>query len=167
MERALRRYLPGGGFKNVTLERSLAMSAVRGRGNRTTEVRFRYALVRAGVRGWRMHPEEIPGSPDFLFNDARVVVFLDGCFWHGCKKCGHFPRANAAFWRAKIKRNQQRDSRTTAELRKSTFLVLRFWEHELGDGLDKCLRRLCDVLRTRRKSMRGFSTENCRLMIVD
>lgn len=155
MEKALRRHLPGGEFKNVSPERSRAMSAVRGWGNKTTEVLFRYALVRNGVKGWQIHPEGIPGSPDFLFDHEKVVVFLDGCFWHGCKKCGHFPRANAAFWRAKIERNKQRDIRTTDQLRKRKFLVIRFWEHELGDGLDKCLRGLSKILRKRRRGSKS------------
>src|SRR5487761_1733953 len=101
MERELRQYLLGGKFSDVPKSRSKVMRAVKGTGNRTTERRLRSALVRAGVRGWRMQVAGLPGTPDFVFESGRVVVFADGCFWHGCRACNaNLPRANAAFWQA-------------------------------------------------------------------
>src|SRR5437660_440361 len=67
MENALRKYLPGGVFVDVTARASRNLSAVRGRNNRTTEVRLKLALVRASICGWRLHPSGILGNPDFLF----------------------------------------------------------------------------------------------------
>ena len=111
MERALRKHLPGGAFTEVSATRSKAMAAVRGHGNKTTERRFRLALVRAGVRGWQVRPKGLRGSPDFVFPEARLAVFADGCFWHGCPECGHVPRTNRPFWAAKIERNRERDKK--------------------------------------------------------
>ena len=139
MERELRKYLPGGAFTNVSKTRSKAMAAVRGQGNKTTERRLRLALVRAGVRGWLVRPKGLRGNPDFMFPVARIVVFVDGCFWHGCPKCGHVPRTNGSFWAAKLRRNRERDLNTTDHLIAKGFLVLRFWEHELKDYLDTCI----------------------------
>lgn len=131
LERILRKELPGGKFQDVPAARSRTMSAIRGRGNRTTEVRLRYMLVSAGLKGWKMHPPWIQGRPDFFFTHQRLAIFVDGCFWHGCKKCGHFPKSNSRFWRVKIERNRQRDLTTRRRLRASGIQVLRVWEHEL------------------------------------
>ena len=100
MEKALRRKLPGGRFENVSPVRSRAMAAVRGKGNITTERRLRLALVRAGIRGWQLHPKGLSGRPDFLFPEAKLAVFADGCFWHGCRKCGHVPSKHSDFFGA-------------------------------------------------------------------
>ena len=115
------------------------MAAVRGHGNKTTEARLRLGLTRGGVRGWRVRPRGLRGNPDFLFPDARVAIFVDGCFWHGCPDCGHIPRTNRPFWTAKIERNRERDRRTTKGLEADHFRVLRFWEHELTGDLAACV----------------------------
>ncbi|MBI5384278.1 MAG: very short patch repair endonuclease [Verrucomicrobia bacterium] len=146
MERALRRKLPHGRFVGVTKGRSQQMRAVRGRGNKTTETRFRSALVRAGIRGWSIAPQNIPGRPDFYFAKARLAVFVDGCFWHGCPQCGHVPRTNSKFWRAKIERNRQRDRATTAALRAEGLRVVRLWEHKLRENLAGCVGRVHSLL---------------------
>ncbi len=146
MERALRKKLVGGSFGNVSATHSKRMGAIKGRGNRTTEARFRAMLMRTGIRGWKMCNEEIKGKPDFYFPESRVAVFLDGCFWHGCQTCGHVPSVNRPFWKAKIERNQRRDRETDAQLFQIEIVVLRFWEHELKDSLEKCILRLRQVL---------------------
>jgi DNA mismatch endonuclease (patch repair protein) len=69
--------------------------------------------------------------PDFVFAARRLAVFVDGCFWHGCPQHGTRPRGNAAFWRAKFRRNQARDRRDTRRLGRAGWKVLRLWEHEL------------------------------------
>ena len=89
------------------------------------------ALFRAhGITGWRRHLP-LPGRPDFAFPKLRVVIFVDGCFWHGCPRHGTQPRTNARFWREKIARNRQRDREVTRELRRRGWRVVRIWEHEL------------------------------------
>ena len=69
--------------------------------------------------------------PDFIFRQARLAVFVDGCFWHGCPRHGTKPKSNAAFWRKKISRNQARDRLVTRTLRRAGWRVLRIWEHDL------------------------------------
>ena len=66
---------------------------------------------------------------DLVFRRAKVAVFLDGCFWHGCPKHCTWPRANARWWRTKIERNRNRDAETNDTLRAAGWIVLRFWEH--------------------------------------
>lgn len=146
MEKRLQKLLPNGKFKGVSDARSRAMAAVRGSGNRTTELRFRLALVRNGIRGWKIRPRTIIGSPDFYFPNTHITIFVDGCFWHGCPRCGHHPKTNPAFWRAKIDRNRQRDVKTTVCLKEKGYRILRFWEHEIINEIDSCIARLQNVI---------------------
>ncbi len=108
------------------------MAAVRSRDNKTTERRLRSALVRAGISGWKLRPPGVLGSPDIGFPKRRLAIFVDGCFWHGCPRCGHYPTTNRPFWRAKVERNRWRDRRNTRNLRAAGWRVLRVWEHLLA-----------------------------------
>lgn len=146
MERALRDKLVDGSFGKVSKTHSRRMGAIRGRGNRTTEARFRALLVRSGICGWTMRTKELKGKPDFYFPEGKVAVFLDGCFWHGCPQCGHVPRVNRPFWKAKIERNQRRDRETDELLRQTGIKAVRFWEHELRDFPRQCIQRLLEGL---------------------
>lgn len=122
------------------------MGKVRGKGNRTTELRLRFALVREGIRGWKLHIRTLPGKPDFYFPDFKLAVFVDGCFWHGCETCGHIPNTNRRFWSAKLERNQSRDAKATKDLQQMGCQVIRFWEHELTDDLASCITRITRLL---------------------
>jgi DNA mismatch endonuclease (patch repair protein) len=143
MERLLKTTLPGGQFSNVPKARSKAMAAVKGKHNRTTEIQFRMALVRAGITGWLTHTN-LPGKPDVYFPKAKIAVFLDGCFWHGCGRCGHVPKTNSLFWATKFERNQDKDRRNSRLLRKQGISVIRAWEHALKkpDQLQRILSRI-------------------------
>lgn len=67
---------------------------------------------------------------DLVFTSARVAVFIDGCFWHGCPEHHRPARTNAEFWSEKVDGNQQRDARVDGLLKDAGWVVLRFWEHE-------------------------------------
>jgi len=109
------------------------MSAVRGRGNRTTEWKVRAVLIRRGVSGWKLHGIDLPGRPDFIFPRKKLAVFVDGCFWHACPKCGRTPKSNRQFWQNKILGNASRDKLHSAALKRMGWRVLRIWEHDLRD----------------------------------
>src|SRR5262245_10657196 len=136
-----------------SLEASRRMSATRGTNNRADRV-LRSALHRLGLR-FRIQKRLIPGSTrsvDIVFPHARLAVFVDGCFWHGCPRHGTQPKANAEWWRSKIRQNQQRDRDTNRRLRKLGWQVLRIWEHESPDeaanrvlaSYRKCVLRTAD-----------------------
>ena len=75
----------------------------------------------------------VPGSrsrADFVFAESRVAVFMNGCFWHGCRDHGTWPKNNAEWWRVKIEANRERDAKTDYAIRKAGWIVLRFWEHD-------------------------------------
>jgi DNA mismatch endonuclease (patch repair protein) len=132
MERHLKLKLPQGKFLNVSASRSRMMSAIRGKNTRSTERALRSALMRAGIKGWRLHPDHVLGKPDLYFPKHRIAIFVDGCFWHFCPKCGHIPKTRQAFWKAKIERNKRRDQRIKRFLTRTGINVIRIWEHELG-----------------------------------
>lgn len=111
--------------------RSSIMRAVKSKGARSTERRLRAAIVANGLRGWRMHADELPGKPDFIFTESKIAVFVDGCFWHGCPKCYRRPNSSQSYWDTKVARNMARDKSRRAELRRLGWRVLRFWEHEV------------------------------------
>lgn len=67
---------------------------------------------------------------DIVFTRAKVAVFIDGCFWHGCPTHFVMPKTNADYWAPKIQRNMARDAETTRRLEGEGWTVLRFWEHE-------------------------------------
>jgi DNA mismatch endonuclease (patch repair protein) len=142
MDKALKKYLKNGKFENVSETRSKAMAAVRGKGNRTTEQRLRFAMVSVGIQGWKVQPKGIIGKPDFVFEKEKLAIFVDGCYWHGCPKCGHIPKTRSEFWKAKIGRTKQRDLEKTNILENEGYRVLRFWEHELKKDLKECIKAI-------------------------
>jgi len=111
--------------------RSRNMSRIRSQGNLTTEKRLRAYLVREGVRGWKLHSSIVIGNPDFIFPKRQVAIFVDGCFWHGCPRCGHMPKSNRRYWSQKLNRNQRRDRIVSRKLRKIGWMVIRLWEHQV------------------------------------
>lgn len=134
-----RKALPA--FKPPTAQRSRNMRAIRSSANATTERRLVSMLLRARLNGWRLRAK-LPGTPDFVFPQSRVVVFVDGCFFHGCPHCGHIPKTNRAYWRAKILRNRARDRRVSHELRASGYTVIRIWECQLRKRPAWCVKKI-------------------------
>ena len=112
-------------------KRSEVMSRIRGHGNKDTELALIQVFRRHRITGWRRH-RPIFGKPDFAFPKLKVVVFVDGCFWHGCPKHATKPRNNATFWRKKFAANKARDRLVTRTLRGTGWRVLRVWEHDLA-----------------------------------
>ncbi len=121
-------------------KRSAIMSRVKNRGNLATEVRLVRLLRAYGIKGWRRHLP-ITGQPDFAFPHARLAVFVDGCFWHGCPEHGSIPVQNRTFWMQKLARNKQRDGEVRRNLKRAGWEVLRIWQHELKEP-DKVIRRI-------------------------
>jgi DNA mismatch endonuclease (patch repair protein) len=122
-------------------QRSYAMSRIRSRGNRSTELALAVAMRAAGISGWRRNTA-LRGKPDFTFPRFRVVVFVDGCYWHGCPKCALAAKSNTDYWSAKLERNRRRDKENARQLRKNGWAVVRIWEHELKEQPKKCVNRI-------------------------
>ncbi|MER7827554.1 very short patch repair endonuclease [Streptomyces sp. NPDC096097] len=107
------------------------------RRNTTPELAVRRLLHAAGLR-YRLQVK-VPGMPrrtiDIAFPGAKVAVFLDGCFWHGCPEHATQPKSNAQWWREKLDKNMARDRETSELLAAAGWTVLRFWEHETPESV--------------------------------
>lgn len=107
------------------------MRANKGR-DTSPELRLQSELHARGLR-FLKHRAPVPGlrcQADVLFPHARVAVFVDGCFWHGCPEHGHVPGTNRDYWRVKFLRNIQRDRRNNKLLTEAGWTVVRAWEHQ-------------------------------------
>ena len=116
------------------------------------ELRIRRLLHAEGMRFRVDLPIRLDGSrpvrPDLVFTRARLAVFVDGCFWHGCSEHKGPSKTNAHYWTPKIASNAARDRRHTRALADAGWTVLRFWEHEPADEVARHIqsvyRRLLD-----------------------
>lgn len=111
-----------------------ASASSRKRGTRC-ELVLEQALVQLGL-SFQLHVSALPGCPDFVFDEAHLVVFADGDFWHGRRlnerlarlKAGH----NSDYWIRKIQSNVARDRRTAQRLRRAGWSVMRVWEGDIN-----------------------------------
>jgi DNA mismatch endonuclease (patch repair protein) len=122
------------------------MSRIRGK-DTGPELAVRKALWALRLR-YRVHPA-IAGRPDIVFAGARVAVFIDGCFWHGCALHGVKPKSNREFWRTKFRKNQSRDRKVTRLLEADGWAVLRYWEHDVKDDPLKVTSQIAKSVRAR------------------
>jgi DNA mismatch endonuclease (patch repair protein) len=106
------------------------MSSVRSTGTRLEE-NFAKSLRRAKLGRFERNPRNVAGRPDFIFRKQRVAIFVDSCFWHGCRWHCRMPAANANYWRAKIARNRRRDKQVNRLMQRDQWRVVRVWEHSL------------------------------------
>jgi DNA mismatch endonuclease (patch repair protein) len=119
-------------------------AAARGSSSKTNsrcELILRRELHRRGLR-YRLHASGLPGRPDIVFPQRRVVVFCDGDFWHGrdleAREARLAAGHNAPYWIAKIRRNVERDKQQTRSLEMEGWAVIRFWETDILRALNSC-----------------------------
>lgn len=124
------------------------MASVRTSGG-TTEVKVEKLLRLRGIRGYRKQ-WSIAGKPDFAWPKARVALFVDGCFWHGCPRCDRPSKSNLEFWQPKIVSNRKRDRRVSRKLRIDGWSVLRVWECRISEE-----RTLSRIMRAVNRSADG------------
>ena len=128
---------------------------VHNRGRTQPERALASGLWRRGVRyfthdGYRaVSGKRLMGKPDMVFPRKRVVIFVDGCFWHGCAYCNKSSKLSGQFWTEKIATNQDRDQRVTSSLQAEGWTVLRIPEHDVRTkvALAQTIERLIPLLR--------------------
>lgn len=108
--------------------RSRNMAAIKGK-NTKPEMLLRKMLFREGFR-FRIHRKDLPGKPDIVLPRFKAVIFVQGCFWHGHRRCPMFrlPTTRRDFWETKITENQTRDRQNVAALQGMGWRVLEVWE---------------------------------------
>lgn len=127
---------------DTTPERSNLMRKIKSN-NTTPEIILRKALWAKGVR-YRLNVSKLPGKPDIVINKKKIIIFIDGEFWHGYnweeKKTKI--KSNANYWIKKIERNMERDKSNNQKLTSMGYQVFRFWEHEIKNNLSDCISKI-------------------------
>ena len=111
--------------------------------NTTPELLLRKELWRLGYR-YRLNVAKLKGKPDLVFNKYKLIIFVDGEFWHGYNWLEKKPKikANRKYWIKKIERNMERDLENNNHLVSNGYVVLRFWEHEIKRDLAGCIKKI-------------------------
>lgn len=110
-------------------KRSEIMSRIKSKDSKI-EILFRIELWKQGFR-YRKNSVKHFGKPDIVLPKYKTVIFIDSCFWHGCKKHCRIPAVRKKFWTEKITRNKERDKEVSKFYKKQGWKIFRIWEHDL------------------------------------
>ncbi|MFF9600780.1 very short patch repair endonuclease [Streptomyces sp. NPDC014684] len=135
-------WVPPEGSWASSAARRRNMQAIRSRD--TTPERLVRRLVHAQGLRYRVAARplsDLRRTADMVFRPAKVAVFIDGCYWHGCPEHYVSPKTNPGYWSDKVARNMARDRDTDERLRAAGWLVLRFWEHEAAEECSEMIRQ--------------------------
>lgn len=114
------------------------------------EMKLRRALWHAGYR-YRVDFPVADTRPDIVFREAKVAVFVDGCFWHGCPEHGAVPESNRDYWTQELERNRERDEEDRKALEAEDWTVVRIWEHEVDEKLPQAAEKVAEAVHSRRE----------------
>lgn len=134
----------------TTQKRSISMSKIRG-ANTQPELKIKRALWAAGIR-YKKSQRKILGNPDIQILKYKILIFIDGDFWHGYdwENKRDKIKSNRGFWIPKIERNMQRDKQVSYALTKQGYSVLRFWEHEIKYEFGRCLIQILNEINSKK-----------------
>jgi len=119
------------------------MSRVKGKNTKLEQNIF--SELRKKRLRFSRHVRSLPGSPDIVFKEKRIAIFIDSDFWHGYR-LPRWKNKLKPFWKKKISDTRLRDRRSTRGLRSSGWKVLRIWEHDIKKDQEKCLERISSAL---------------------
>ena len=139
-------------------KRSKNMAAIRSK-NTSPEILVRKKLFSKGFR-YRLYFKELPGKPDLFLKQYNVVIFINGCFWHGHKGCKifHIPKTHYEFWKKKIERNRKRDCENITKLINMGLRVLVIWECSLHKKYcDQTVNLICNWIISKAPSSQIFA----------
>jgi len=111
-------------------KRSEIMSKIKSKDSKI-EQEFRKNLWRHGFR-YSKNSKNYFGKPDIVLKKHKAVIFIDSCFWHGCKKHCRLPNTNKKYWKRKIERNKERDKEVNRFYKKEGWEIFRVWEHNIN-----------------------------------
>ena len=118
------------------------MSRIKSRDSKI-EILLRKELWKRGFR-YRKNSGKYFGKPDIVLKRHKTVIFVDSCFWHGCKKHCRIPTARKNYWVEKISRNAERDREIVKHYKKDGWKIFRVWEHEMktANGLNRIIDKI-------------------------
>jgi DNA mismatch endonuclease (patch repair protein) len=116
-------------------------------GNTKPEIKLRKALHQKGIR-FRINNKVLFGNPDISIKKYRLVIFVDGEFWHGFNWVAKKPKiqANRSYWIPKIERNIERDRLVNQHYKATNWVIFRFWEKEINSNLDACVNTITNYI---------------------
>lgn len=121
---------------------SIIMSKIRAK-NTKPEILLRKALIKKGLKGFKLHYKKIPGKPDICYLNNKLAIFINGCFWHRCPICKpKMPKSHKKFWSEKFKKNVERDKRKIKELLDMGWAVFIVWECEIKNDILNVVKRI-------------------------
>ena len=118
-------------------QRSYNMSRIRGK-NTSPERALKKYLKK---KGYKISSVKLFGSPDIVLKRKKIAIFVDGCFWHKCRKHYIQPKTKKSFWIKKINQNVKRDKIVNRTLRKNGWKIIRIWEHEIKNSKSQMANR--------------------------
>jgi DNA mismatch endonuclease (patch repair protein) len=124
---------------------SRVMSSIKAK-NTKPELIVRRLLWKNGFRGYRLH-YKIAGKPDVVFIKRKIAIFINGCYWHRCRKCNlPVPKSNTFFWEEKFRKNIERDKSKISILKQDGWHVLIFWECELNSSPNVAIEKIHKIV---------------------
>ncbi len=124
-------------------KRSEIMSQIGSKDSKM-EINFRKAVWRQGLR-YSKNSSKYFGKPDLVLKKYSTVVFIDSCFWHGCKMHCRMPSSNKHYWDNKINRNIERDKEVNLHYRELNWDIIRIWEHDISENFDDSVKKLSNL----------------------
>ncbi|MCF0075336.1 very short patch repair endonuclease [Dyadobacter sp. CY261] len=125
---------------------SKIMSANKSK-NTLPELALRKRLWSDNLRGYRLHPNKIPGRPDIIYPRFKVAIFVNGCFWHRCPYCQlREPSGNRDFWVKKFDANIERDTKKRKLLEEAGWKTITVWECEIKKSIDQKIKEIQNIL---------------------
>lgn len=116
------------------------MSRIKNRDSKI-ETLFRKELWKRGFR-YRKNSGKYFGKPDIVLKQHKTVIFIDSCFWHGCKKHCRIPTASKTYWVDKIEQNKTRDKEVSKHYKKLGWKIFRIWEHDIIKNPAKAINKI-------------------------
>lgn len=116
--------------------------------NTSVELKLRRYVWSKGLRGYRIK-NKVMGKPDLYFPAGKLAIFIDGCFWHMCPVHYVEPKSNLSYWLPKIERNIIRDKEINRLLQNSGIHVIRIWEHEIQENIEKTYEKIISHKKTK------------------
>lgn len=120
------------------------MKAIKAK-NTGMERKVSKELWEKGFR-FRKNVKNLKGKPDISIKKYKVVIFLDSCFWHGCKFHCRYPKTNKKYWYKKISNNINRDNKVTKYYKENGWNILRLWEHDLNNNFNYSIKLIEDLI---------------------
>ncbi len=130
-------------------KRSEIMGKIRSRDSQI-ELNFRKTLWKAGHR-YRKNVKNYFGKPDIILPKYKTIIFIDSCFWHGCKKHCRIPTLRKKYWADKIERNKLRDKKVNKFYRKNHWNIFRVWEHDIQKDINNTKEKI--TLKIKQRNM--------------